>query len=161
MENETYRIRKGAIVYKSRPPLDVQIVAYSLYCFGFLLLAAGLLLSSGLGRIVDHVSRRVLLGAVVLDSSLAEAIYTFCMGIGTLFCAWGLMRRVKFAWWFTVIFHLWGWVDTALSFSQLFPQSPSSMVGSIVLGTALFTWLWFRREFYGIHLAVRQKNESE
>jgi lysylphosphatidylglycerol synthetase-like protein (DUF2156 family) len=160
MENETYEIRKGAIVYKSRPPLDVQVVAYFLYFLGFLELAVSPFWSVPLARHAHHAPRHVLFGILTLAGGPTEAIYAFCMGAGTVFCAWGLMRRISFAWWFTVVFHIYGWVDTALSFSQWFSRSPSGMVLSIALGIAMFTWLWFRREFYGVHLAVRHKSKS-
>ncbi len=161
MDNAIYEIRKGAILHKSLPPMDVQIVACYLYFFGFLELAVGLLWSITPAGSADHASRHVLLGTVVLATGSAEGIYMSCMSAGTLFCAWGLIRCIKFAWWFTVIFHIYGWVDTALSFPQSFSRSPVSIVGSMVLGLLLFTWLWLRRELYGVHLATSHTKASE
>ncbi len=154
MENESYEVRKGAIVYKSRPPLDVRIVAYYLYFGGFLGLALSLLISVGVAKYADDASRRVLLGTVVLASRSAEAVYLVCISGCNLFCAWGLMRRVKFAWWFTVIFNIYWWVDEALSFPRLFAQYPLNMVVTVVFGILLFAWLWYRRELYGVRLGA-------
>jgi lysylphosphatidylglycerol synthetase-like protein (DUF2156 family) len=150
MDTETYEIRKGAIVYKSRPPLDVRVVAYFMYLGGFVALAIGLLLSAGVVKPADDASRRVLFGAVVLTSSTAEAIYLFCTSGCILFCAWGLMRRMKHAWRFALIYNAYNATDSML----VFPKYPVNAAIGIVIVATIIAWLWFRRGYYGVRLAA-------
>jgi predicted anti-sigma-YlaC factor YlaD len=152
MENESYEARKGTIVYKSRPPLDVRIVAYFLYGVGFLQVVFSVLLGAQVGKPVGIETRRVLLGTVVLSSALADAIYMLCLGTCHLFCAWGLMRRAGFSWWFALAFFIYYLIDEAF----LFPKHHAVVLIGGAMGIALIAWLWFRRERYGVHLAASQ-----
>jgi len=151
MESEIYKIHKGTIVHRRLPPLDVRIVAYFLYGMGFLLLALSLLLSIGVARSPE--SHRVLLGTVAVASGTVEAVYRSCTSVCTLFCAWGLLRHTKFAWWFTVMFHMYLWADAALSSPASFSRYPLNMAIGGAISMSLFAWLWYRKELYGVHFA--------
>jgi uncharacterized RDD family membrane protein YckC len=148
MDTETYEIRKGAIVYKSRPPLDVRIVAYYLYFIVFCRVALAILFASGVVKPAE--SHRVLFGTLAASSPLSHAIYWFLIGLCYFFCAWGLMRGIKLAWWFTVLFVLYESTDTAFMFPK-YHYAAVDLVGKMVF----IGWLWFRRELYGVHLAAR------
>lgn len=152
MENETYEIHRGTIVHKSRPPRDVCIVAYLLYGIGFLLLVLSLLLTIGPAKSPE--SHHVLLGTVAVTSGTVEAIYLSCKSVFTVFCAWGLMRRARFAWWSTVIFHVYLWADAALSSPESFSRYPLHMTVGGAVSISLFAWLWYRRELYGVHVGA-------
>jgi len=149
MDTETYEIRKGAIVYKSRPPLDVRIVAYYLYSLVVFRVVLAILLIGGV--IESAESHRVLFGTVVLSSSLSDAVHAFLTGLYYLLCAWGLMRRIKWAWWFSLLFIL---LFSSPDGAFTFPKHQVNAVICVATDMALITWLWFRRELYGVHLAA-------
>ncbi len=151
MENETCETCGGTIVHRTRPPLDVRVVAYYLYFGGFLALTLSLLLIIGVAKPADNESRRVLLGTMVLDSGSTQAVYTLCIGGCTLFCAWGLMRRVKFAWWFALVYQIYFVIDEIV----VFPPYSIYRVISMALVMALIAWLWFRRKLYSVHLGSK------
>ncbi len=147
MESESYETHKGTIVDKSRLPLDVRIVAYYLYAMGFLFFVLSLLIGTALA---ESQPRRMLLGSVVIASRLADSVDNLAGGLGFLFCAWGLMRRIRFAWWFSLIF----FVHCSTYVVLVLPQFKVD-VASIAIDAALIAWLWFRRELYGVHLGPK------
>jgi hypothetical protein len=148
VENETYEIRRGTIVYKSRPPLDVRIVPGFCFLVALGQVPLGILFLSGVTKLAG--TYRVLFGAVVVASEKAAGVYALFVGICWLFCAWGLHRRMKFSWWFATIFSAYYLTDEALQFAR----SPRDFVIGAIIQISLIAWLWFRREFYGIRLAA-------
>jgi hypothetical protein len=90
----------------------------------------------------------VLFGTVVIVNGLADGIYTLLTGLCWLFCAWGLMRGIKFAWWFAMIFLVYFLTDEVL----LLPRYPLPFAIGIAIQILLIVWLWFRRGLYGIRL---------
>lgn len=151
MDIETYELRGGTIVYKSRPPLDVRIVAYLVYVCAFLQLGVGLLLATGVAKPVD-ASWPILCGAIVLTSKGALVACQFSLGVCTLFEAWGLMRRMKFAWWLLLASTIYAMAEAV---SHLAKYPVSAGIG-IATGLPFFAWLWFRRELYGVHLGAKR-----
>jgi hypothetical protein len=154
VENESYEVRKGTIVYKNRPPLDVRIVAYFSYFWGFFTLVVSLLLGAGLAKPASDAPWRVFFGTTVLANGTTQGIYVFCTSCCTLFCAWGLMRRVKLAWWLTVLCSMYYWAEAAVSAPGLFSQYPVNTAIGAAISISEFAWLWYRRELYGVHLAA-------
>jgi len=86
---------------KGKAPLDLRIIPYYFYFIGFCRIGFALVLLSGLARPAEP--HRVLFGALALSSSLSDGIFMFLAGLSYLLCGWGLIRRVKWSWWFTVI----------------------------------------------------------
>ncbi len=135
--------RRGATSHEGKVPLDVRIVTYYLYAAGFVFLAVGLLTGIGLAAPEPH---RALFGSVLIASRLADSVDKFVSGICFVFCAWGLMRRMRLAWWFSLILFVYCLTFVVL----LFPEYRVD-VRSVAIGGALIAWLWFRRELYGVH----------
>ena len=142
METADQQIHEAAS--KGKKPLDVRIVAYFLYGIGFIRLAISILLASGIAEPAEPY--HVLLGSVVISSGPADAVYVFCTGLWRLFCAWGLMRSAKFAWWSTLLFFVYDSTDAAFTFRM----HPTNALTWIALDMAIIGWLWFRRRLFGI-----------
>jgi lysylphosphatidylglycerol synthetase-like protein (DUF2156 family) len=146
MDNGVYEIRKGEIVHKTRPPLDVRIVAYLLYSLAFWRVGLAILLASGVAKPAE--SHRVLFSSLPASSPLSHGVYWFLIGLCYFICAWGLMRRVTLAWWFTVLFSLYESTDTVFMLSKYHHYAVDRLVGTMVF----LAWLWFRRGLYAVHL---------
>ena len=136
--------RGDEIASEHKRPLDVRIVAYFFYAIAYIRLVISILLAVGVAQPAD--SHRVLLGAMVISSGLADAIYVFCTGLWLLFCARGLMRNGKFAWWLTLAYLVYDSTDAALTI----PKHPVNAVIWIALNLVGIAWLWFRRGLYGV-----------
>ena len=133
----------GCVVSRrSKPPLDVRIVAYYLYLMGFLSLAMAVLLGSGIAKPLGSFA--VLAGTVQITSGLIYSVYTLCISSCNLLCAWGLMRRVKFAWWLSLISQIYLSVEWVLTYSK-YPCA-AHIIG--VVNMAIVVWLLFRRGLY-------------
>jgi uncharacterized membrane protein YczE len=156
MDTEIYEVHKGTIVRKTLPPLDVRIVVYYLYSFGFLEFGLSLLLGIGVAKPVGDAPWRVLLTTVVLTSNLAQGVYTFSMSCITLSCAWGLKRRMKFAWWLALIYHVYLAIDGVFVFAKY----PVNTAIGVAMTAVVIVWLWLRRELYGVHLAGKSRRKS-
>ena len=132
--------------HKTKIPIDVRIVAYFLYAIGFIQLVLSILLITGIGRLGDNHTRRVLFGIILLSSELDFTIYMLCLSFVHLLCGWGLIRKCKFIWWFTLIFQINYIIDGVFLFEQ------HKLVALIGLGIdiAIITWLCFRRQLYNV-----------
>ena len=139
---ETEKKDSGVISHARKVPLDVRIVAYYLYATAVLFLVLGAY--AAIGSAEPHV-RPILLGSVIVTSRLTDSVETLASGIGFLFCAWALMRRIRFAWWFSLVFLFYCLTDAALVFSE-YPLALGG--GSIAIDIVLIAWLFFRRGLY-------------
>ena len=149
MNKETREIPERPTSGKGRPPLDVRIVRGLCFLVALGQVPLGILFWSGAIKLVG--TYRVFLGAVVVASEPAAGVYALFIGLCWLFCAWGLMRRTGRAWWFATVFSAYYLIDEALQFSR----SPRDFVIGATIQISLIVWLWFRREYYGVHLAAR------
>jgi hypothetical protein len=152
MESETSGTHKEAVVYKSGRPTDIRIVAYYLYGIGSLFLMVGFLIGTGLAKPQPH---RMLFGSVVVASRLADSVDKVTGGVGFLLCACGLTRRIRFAWWFSLIFSV-----HCLTYVVLVVPEFQVDVPGVALNAASIAWLWFRRDYYGVHLAAKTGKEE-
>jgi hypothetical protein len=127
---------------RRRPALDVRVVAYFLYVSGSIQLVLTLLLATPMALPAE--AHPVFFGVLVIDSNAAEAVYQLCMAVCNLACAWGLMRCLKWAWWFTLAYSVYYSIDAAL----ILPDHQISTAITFAINAALIAWLWFRRQAY-------------
>jgi lysylphosphatidylglycerol synthetase-like protein (DUF2156 family) len=139
---ETGRKDSGVVSLARKVPLDVRIVAYYLYANALLCFVSIPFVVSGSSEPQSH---RVLLGLVLIASTLADSVYNLTTGICYLLCAWGLMRRAQWAWWFSLIFFVYASTDALL----FLPGHRVTVAMSVAIDIALITWLWFRRDLFG------------
>jgi hypothetical protein len=148
MDTETHEASGGTTSGRSRPPLDVRIVAWFYYAAGAIGALLGILSCSGATE--PEEPYRVLFGAVVLADGLTQGVYTLFTALCYWFIAWGLMRGVKSAWWFAMIYFLYCLAEGALPFWGY----PAVVATGIVVYISLIGWLWFRQGLYGVRFAA-------
>jgi len=134
--------------YKTKIPIDVRIVAYFFYAVGFTQSAFGILLITGIGRLGENYTRQVFFGAVLLSTKLNFTIYMLCLGFAHFLCAWELIRRRKFGWWFTMVYHMYYIIEDIF----LFQQHRLNVFIGFIISIAIITWLCFRRQLYNVGL---------
>lgn len=139
----------AVIPHRNKTPLDVRLVAYFFYFVALAHVPLGILFCSGVTKLVG--SYPVLFGFVVVAKEMAAGVYKLLTGLCWLYCGWGLIRGIRFAWWFAVIFSVYYLIDEALQF----PRSPRDFAIGAAIQISLVAWLWFRREFY----STRAKGE--
>ncbi len=132
---------------RSKAPLDVRIVAYLMYLQGFIGLMASFLAFTASSELPP---RRVLFGSVIITSNLVYSVYGLALSVSALFFGYGLMRGIRFGWWLSLGFCVYGLTDTVLVF-RLFREHPIAVPIIVVLDTLEIVWLLFRRKFYGIY----------
>jgi hypothetical protein len=145
VRNETNEVHGGAISPRSRAPFDVRVVAYLFYSIAFVRIPLGILMAGGMVVPVGE-PRPILLGFLVIASGVGEGVYSFLTGLCWLVCAWGLMRGMKFAWWFAMALSAYYLTDEVLQLHRY----PWRYAIGVAVEILLIAWLWFRREFYGI-----------
>jgi len=143
MNPETSENPRGGTSRERKTPLDVRIVAYYLYANSLLFLSLSFFIATGVASPQPH---RALLGSVMVTSRLADSIDKLTAGTLFLFCAWGLMRRVGFTWWFSLIVFIYGSTNALL----VLPEQQIHVAISIAIDIVLIVWLYLRRDLYGI-----------
>ncbi len=134
--------------HKTKIPIDVRIVAYFLYAIGFIQLVFSILLITGIGRLGEDYTRRILFGTVLLSTKLNFTIYMLCLCFVHFLCAYKLIRVRKFGWWFTLAYNIYYIIEDMF----LFQQHTLNAFISLVISIAIITWLLFRRQLYNIGL---------
>lgn len=141
MEKQTDVATSSVPSGRDRTPLDLLVVACLLFAVSLLCMAFGLLLVSGVARPLTPFPQ--FYGLAPIRSGRIYSIFMFCAGAGHLFCAWGLMRHMKLAWWFSLVFYFY--LLTEWLFLLLMDSGGAISVGMYV---AVILWLWFRRDLF-------------
>lgn len=145
MEIDTNKISSHFDIFEHKTPLDLRIIVYILYVIGFFQLAVSGLLITPFARLGES-ERHILFGAITLSTKFPWIIYMSIFGISRLLCAQGLMRRLKLAWWATLIINLYELSDMFFSF-------PKNKLNALVfVGTfinlSIIVWLFLRMKLF-------------
>jgi hypothetical protein len=131
---------KETLSFRNGVPADVRAVAYYFYLtslLGFIMAALG----------AKTISSWRVFGILPITSSLGDWACMLSSDLSGVFCAWGLMRGVKLAWWFTFLLIVYSLTGGA----SVFRTYPPTATVIMVINAALLGWLWFRRNLY-LHL---------
>jgi len=157
MDSEGKGTQNDTFSCKTKVPMDVRIVAYLLYAFGFIQLTVAALLITGIGRTEYVETRRVLFGTVLFSTSSVWAIYMLCTGLAHVLAAWALIRKLKFGWWFALLYSIYYLIEDAF----WFPENELMALIGIIISICIITWLCFRRHAYGIGLGAWRRRKAK
>ncbi len=143
-------------------PLDIRIVSWYFY-----LCAVGMALAAS-GYVVGAVRAarlgptpsptRLFLGTFTLSGCASLAVYYFATAGVTFVFAWGIGRRRRFAWWFSLVYLTYFMLEMA--FLLMGQVRRSHGLASLVVYAALLVWFYLRRHLFGVGPRGRRINTS-
>lgn len=127
-----------------RLPIDIRVVmALGITsCIVHFGLVALMIL--GVGHVSEDTESRVLFGTIVLSSELSYGINAFMSGLLSVVFVHGLFRRTRWAWWYALVFMLYGVGDSAFGLTSL----PVVAATSMLLSAGTIVWLVCRRQLF-------------
>jgi hypothetical protein len=131
-------------VATSRLPIDLRVImafgiASCVIDFGLITL-----LITGVARIPEDAHNRVFFDTISLSSELAHGMYSFSLGLCRIVSVYGLFRRTRWAWWYTLAFMSYGVADSAFGLTSV----PVVAATSMLLSAGVIVWLVCRRQLF-------------
>lgn len=133
-------------------PLDTRIIGWLVFIDALVHLFFALLLLSGFGYFPSPGSRAALFGTVFLVSEIPSGVYSFCLGIVGALAAYGIIKRLTFGWWLTLIYLINNIFDLLPKFSVHWV----SISIWICISLGIVAWLICRRRLYNISIKTKK-----
>ncbi len=125
-------------------PLDLRVVITLGVISCVIRLGGIILLILGMMHVPPHAPHHVLFGTVVLSSDFSAGIHDFLMGLADLVFVYGLWHRLRWAWWYALLFTTYNVADSA----SLFHLYPTTAALALSFGTGQILWLLYRRQLF-------------